>query len=214
MPNDIRYENLPLGWVHVLIESNFYDNCLQDYGSDLATVIFNWTCHNDANTFDQHRDIIKENFLNRRNKQQFRFFYRLEKIIRLYQYWHKNQRWRDPVVAIPNNETHYYAHPGKDRLLVMKSQQITHYRFLVVDRSYITEDNLERLKPHWGGYAQNLSIDTKIFDKEHKTLLNKDNIDVILEYSMIKAWLASKMDLKSFVKADSRQMAVRKILDK
>lgn len=211
MSGSIRYATLPLAYVHVLIEPDFYDNCINDYGPTLGPAIFNWMCHIDIDVFDNLKPAIKENFLTRNNKQQFLFFYRLDKIIRLFQYWNRYQRWRDPVVAIPNNQTHYFAHPGKDRLLVMKSLNVTHYRFLVIEREYIIEDNLDKIKTHWGAYGQNLSIDTKYFDKEHKTILNKDDVDTILKYQKVKQWLASNMPLKEFLKSSPRDVVFKKM---
>jgi hypothetical protein len=212
MPGSIRYETLPLAYVHVLIESDFYDNCIKDYGPELGIIIFNWMCHSSLDTFDNFRSEIKQYFLNRNSPQHFLFFYRLDKIIRLYQYWNQYNRWRDPVVAIPNTPTHYFAHPGKDRLLVMKSLDITHYRFLVIERDYISEENLDKIRTHWGAYDQNLSIDIKYFNKEHKTILNKDSVDLILQFVMIKKWLASKLSLKDFIKSNPRDNALKQIV--
>ena len=208
----IRYQTLPLTQVHVFLEFEFSENCLKSYGPELSTIIFNWMEHHDPGIFDRCRSEIVNNFQHRNSAEQFLFFYRLDKIIRLYQYWHTRNSWRDPIVAISNNPTHYFAHPGKDRLLVMKSLNVAHYRFLVIDREYIKEENLEAIKTHWGTYSNNLSISTLVFQEEHRSILNKDNVELILKYQQVKLWLKSKLPFMDFIKLQPRDQLVKQMV--
>lgn len=208
----IRYQTLPLAQVHVFLEVEFSENCLESYGPELSTVIFNWMEHHDPGIFDRCRPEIDNNFKNQNSAEQFLFFYRLDKIIRLYQYWHARNSWRDPIVAIPSNPTHYFAHPGKDRLLVMKSLNVAHYRFLVIDREYIKEENLETIKTHWGAYSNNLSISTPVSQTERRSILNKDNTELILKYQQVKLWLKSKLPFMDFIKLQPRDLLIRQMV--
>jgi len=133
--------------------------------------------------FDQNKKQIEIEF--NIDKSRF-FFYRLAKIIYLYNEWNTHGKWRDPIVVRPmlqrNNQTLYIVGPGQDRWLVMKHFNVKTYNFLIVDPAEYIPENEETIVAHW----KNSSLKFKRASDDKWTLLNTTRrfnfVDVLTDW--------------------------------
>jgi hypothetical protein len=215
----VQIKTIDLKFVDLFYEKKFRENMIRDYGDELGKIIEEYAYSFNPSIFDVDKARIKLQF-SEKNKtpQQNLFFYRLEKLILLYQYWFKHEKWRDPVVAVPqgyrDDNIKYHTHPGKDRVGIMKHLGIKQYDFLVIPKHMIVEENLEELKQYWGEHQTRLTLRQEPLTKSHRTLLNKDNVENILKYTETKKWLKSSLDLISFCKSNNRSLALDKMINK
>lgn len=215
----VQIKTIDLHYIDLFYERKFRENMIRDYGEDLGEIIKEYAYSFDPSIFDTNKSRIQLEFaVKNKTSQQHLFFYRLEKLILLYQYWFKHGKWRDPVVAVPQgyrgDQIKYHTHPGKDRVGIMKHLGIKEYEFLVIPKHMITEENLPDLKQYWGKHQKKLTLREEPTTKSHRTLLNKDNVENILKFVETKKWLVSSLDLISFCKSNNRSLVLDKMMNK
>jgi hypothetical protein len=210
-----RYVSIPLNRIVVQHQEDFNNYWLPRYGECLGKILYNYTFSPSLSVFDQNKDQIKDGFLEydkSKFKQRNLFFYRLEKIIRLTEWWLKNQKWRDPVVVvflkslrpietnleIENSLDLYGLRIGNDRMMIMQSLGVTEYTFLEFDKEYIKDNNLDQIRSFWGDYSSNVRIDSR--SDGYVGIQNKDNADIILKFEKTIAWLKSDKTILEFLK--------------
>lgn len=196
---------LPLDEVFVYKQDNFLEYCNSQFGESLGKILYDYTNNPSIDIFNQNKHVLLDGYLEydkNKWKQRNFFFYRFEKIIRLLEYWLEHGSWRDPVVVISNprikGKKIYFAHPGKDRVLIMKALNIKEYNFLEFDREQTTENNFLEIKKYWGEFSSNLSLEYSS-DIDQYTILNKDNIDEILTFKRSLEWFKSNKPLEIFL---------------
>jgi hypothetical protein len=199
---------LPLDQILVYNQYNFREYCNSKFGESLGEIMYNYTNDPSIEIFDQNKNIILDGYLEYDNKkmdQRNSFFYRFEKIIRLLEDWIEFNKWRDPIVVlpqlsqvIPDNKQYYYANPGKDRVLLMKALKVRQYEFLEFDRQSLAEEHFFEIKNYWGEYSSHLSLKYNSAIDEF-TILNKDNVDEILKFKRTVQWLQNNKTLLEFL---------------
>jgi hypothetical protein len=199
---------LPLDQVLVYNQYNFKEYCNFKFGESLGEIMYNYTNDPSIEIFDQNKNLILDGYLeynNEKMNQRNFFFYRFEKIIRLLEDWIEFKKWRDPIVVLaqlsqvlPNEKQYYYANPGKDRVLLMKALKIKQYEFLEFDRQSLIEENFFEIKNYWGEYSGQLSLKYNSTIDQF-TILNKDNVDEILQFKRTIQWLQNNKTLLDFL---------------
>ena len=215
----ILYKEIDLQYVDLFYETKFRENMLRDYGTELGDLVREYSYNFDPAIFDIEKSRLYQHFLEtNKTSQQYLFFYRLEKLLLLYQYWFKHSKWRDPVVAVPqgyrDDKLKYHTHPGKDRVGIMKHLGIKKYNFLVIPKRMLTEENLPMLKTYWGRHQKKLSLRVEPLEKSHRTLLNKDNVENILTYVESEKWFNSSLNFETFCKSSNRSLILDKMINR
>jgi hypothetical protein len=206
MPDPIRYEILPLDQVHVYKSNTLEQDCIDKFGHDFGPIIFLWVNFNDTSGFDNNKELIRTAFKQFPfNSTKTRFFFRLEKILRLYAAWLKDQTWRDPLPTVPFGVGRYYA--GIDRVSVMKSLDVREYNCLVIEKHFVIDENLPIINSYWKDHGGNLWIVNGVLD-------NRDNFETILEFKKTKQWLKSSLPIKLFCSPNLRTKTVTTIQSK
>jgi len=206
MPDPIRYEILPLDQVLVYKSNTIQQDCIDKFGEEFAPIMFLWIQNNDPSGFDNNRELIRSIFKGNLDSKETRFFYRLEKILRLYTVWLHDQQWRDPLPTVPFGVGRY--HSGVDRMSVMKSLNVTEYNCLIIEKNYITEENLPEIRSYWKGHADNLHI------VDDRVLANRDNFDTILEFRKTNQWLKSGLPITTFCSPNIRNKMISNLRSK
>lgn len=192
---------LPLDQILVYRQDNFLEYCNSEFGDSLGKILYEYTNEPSIDIFNQNKSILLDGYVEYNNNkltQRNLFFYRFEKIIRLLEYWLEHRKWRDPVVVIQPAPMFYYAHPGKDRVLIMKSLGVKEYNFFEFDKDQLTEDNLQEIKKLWGNFSSNVTLEYAHIINQN-IILNKDNVDEILKFQKTKQWLRSDKSLEVFL---------------
>ena len=190
----------------VIFENTDFDNWwVPKFGPKLANIIYEYTSNPSLDIFDQNKDLIKDGFLEydkSRFLQRGHFFYRLEKIIRLLEWWLENKKWRDPIVLMflvtHNGKNYYSCNPGTDRVLLMKAIGETEYSFLEFNQTFIKKENFKEIQSYWGDHSSNLRL-THSEKTDYLCIQNKDNVDTILKYEKSVEWLKSDKTLLEFL---------------
>jgi hypothetical protein len=134
-----------------------FDQSLKEYGELFAPLLEEYYKTYDPIVFDRNKELLLSEYNkliygeSTNPKQHSLFFNRLKKIIYLYRIWNKLQHWKDPLLikqrGYYNGKPFYTAHPGRDRLLIMKHFRIPSYKFLLVDD--LTPEMLPELQQLW-----------------------------------------------------------------
>lgn len=141
-------------WTHPRVT---FDQNLKEYGELFAPLIEEYYETYDPIVFDRNKELILSEYNKQQtlypNKQHSFFFNRLKKIIYLYRVWNKLKQWRDPLLVqqmgFYNGIPYYFAHPGRDRLIILKHFRIPSYKFVLVNHEDLTPDLLPELQPLW-----------------------------------------------------------------
>lgn len=141
-------------WTHPRVT---FDRNLVEYGELFAPLVEEYYQTYDPIVFDRNKELLLSEYIKFKHggsanpKQHSLFFNRLKKIIYLYRIWNKLQHWKDPLLikqrGYYNGKPFYTAHPGRDRLLIMKHFRVPSYKFLLVDE--LTPDMLPELQELW-----------------------------------------------------------------
>ena len=121
----------------------------------------------DPIVFDRNKHRIQELYAQHFNNP---FYFRLAKIIYLYQQWNRYQRWNDPMIARQLADRLYIIHPGQDRWIVMKHFDVKRYNFLVIDEEF-TPELLPKLQAQWTESKLEFRF---VEDRQVWTMLNRD----------------------------------------
>lgn len=194
MPN-IRYIDVNLDQVEMWKpEVETIEYCENVFGS-LGHLMHEYYKTFDLEIFDRNKALIENTFVDTllSNKNIPVFFHKLDKLMMLKQYWIDNHKWRDPVVVsfigFKNNKPVYYAHPGRDRLGIMRYFKVKSYRFLNINNDDINEENAELIKSHWGDYHHTVIISRSIENPNRYIIGNKDGRETYYKFENFKKWL-------------------------
>jgi hypothetical protein len=202
---NVRSITVPLDQIVIFKPTDFDNWWVPKFGPTLAKILYEYTSNPSLDILDQNKDVIKDGFLEydkSRFNQRGHFFYRLEKIIRLLEWWLEHKKWRDPIVLIflttYDGKNYYSCNPGNDRVLLMKAIGETEYSFLEFDQTFIKNENFKEIQSYWGDYSSNLSL-THSKKMDYLCIQNKDNFDTILKYEKSVEWLKSDKTLLEFL---------------
>jgi hypothetical protein len=197
MPN-IRYIDIDLEQVDMWKpEVETIEYCESVFGP-LGYLMHEYYKNFDLDIFDKNKQLIEKTFVDTllNQKSLHIFFHKLDKLMMLKQYWIKHQSWRDPVVAtfmgIVNNKPRYYAHPGRDRLGIMRYFDVKSYRFLNIDNDFINEENSDLIKNYWGEHQHTVVISRSIENLNRFVIGNKDGRETYHKFNHLKSWLSSQ----------------------
>jgi hypothetical protein len=195
--HNIRYININLDQVEIWKpEVETVEYCENVFGQ-LGYIMYEYYQSFDLTIFDRNKSVIEKYFVDTllRQKPIPVFFHKLDKLMMLKQYWLDNQKWRDPVVAtyigMKNNKPVYYAHPGRDRLGIMRFFNIESYNFLNIDNDFIHEDNAELIKSYWGNHSHTVIISRSIENLNRFVIGNRDGRDIYYKFENFKNWLST-----------------------
>ena len=193
--HNIRYLDINLDQVEIWKpEIETVEYCENVFGQ-LGYMMHEYYHSFDLTIFDRNKSVIEKYFVDTLLKQQPipLFFHKLDKLLMLKKYWLDNQKWRDPVIAtyigMKKNEPVYYAHPGRDRLGIMRFFNVKSYNFLNIDNDYIHEDNAGLIKSYWGEYSHTVIISRSIENLDRFVIGNRDGRDIYHKFENIKNWL-------------------------
>lgn len=194
MPN-IKYIELDLDQVEMWkpeVETPEY--CENVFGS-LGFLMYEYYKNFDLDVFDKHKSLIENLYVDTliNNKNIPIFFHKLDKLFLLKDYWLQNNCWRDPVVVscigLKNDRLMYYAHPGRDRLGIMRYFKIKSYKFLNINNDDINEDNAELIKSYWKDYRDTVVISRSIENLNRFVIGNKDGREIYSKFEYFQKWL-------------------------
>lgn len=135
----------------------------------------------DPIVFDRNKGRIQELYAQHFNNP---FYFRLAKIIYLYEQWDRYKRWNDPIIARQLADRLYIIHPGQDRWIVMKHFGVKSYNFLVIDEEF-TPAILPTLEQQWTESKLEFRF---VEDRQVWTMINKElkfDRDKVLKLSLI-----------------------------
>jgi hypothetical protein len=194
---NIRYIDINLDQVEIWKpEVETPDYCENVFGS-LGFLMHEYYKTFDLDIFDQNKPLIEKTFVDTllHQKPVPVFFHKIDKLMMLKQYWLGNQKWRDPVVATfigtKDNKPIYYAHPGRDRLGIMRYFDVKSYRFLNIDNEFIHENNSELIKSYWGEHQQTVVISRSIENLNRFVIGNRDGRETYHKFENLRRWLDS-----------------------
>ena len=161
----------------------------------------------DVTVFDQNKILIadlwnKEKSVVPKNE----FLYRLEKILMLYEHWHRTNKWLTPLVAVNEGER-YRIHPGRDRWYVMNHLKVPRYQFLII--SQVNYQTLNQISGLWPDKRQ-----LTIRGKEVANIFHNYDKSEVYQYRRISSWLNSGMTFKDFARSTPRQRSIAAMVNK
>ena len=197
----IRYETLPLGYLYTDGLWNIEDQYIEIMGPVFGVIMSKWHLINDLEIFDTNRYLIKQLISSsKKTILEKNFLTRLEKIIKLSLIWNRDRCWRDPIPAIRLNDQRYYG--GIDRVAVMKHYGQQTYRFLVIEKEYAVEANLETIRGFWTKpYGDNLVINNGSIENSTADMEN-------FNPTHLTEWLSSKLPISLYASGNKRNQTI------
>lgn len=197
--SNFEIKNIPLELVEIPQIYSLWDLSKKS-GNRFGSAIFQYYKNADPNVFDK-----KQTRKNLYDTRKWYYYYKLETILNLSKTWNQNQTWQGAIIVEKSyidarGKQRYVVHDGTHRFSVMRSYKVENYEFLLVnDRKSVTVEDLDEIKKFYKqGFKDTISI--HLNKKDKMPMIQPIQSNVSNEYTMIKQWVASKLNFWDFVK--------------